>query len=92
MIRSFRHKGLKALYVSGDRNGVRTDVVPRLIRILTLLDRVRDIQEMDIPGMRLHPLKGDLAGYWSVTVTANWRLVLRFESGDASQVDLVDYH
>ncbi len=92
MIRSFRHKGLKALYARGDRSGVRADMAPGLIRILTLLDRARDIQEIDLPGMRLHLLKGDLAGYWSLTVTANWRLVFRFEDGDATQLDLMDYH
>ena len=47
---------------------------------------------MDFPGYRLHPLKGDLAGFWAVNVTANWRIIFRFENGDATDIDLVDYH
>ena len=52
----------------------------------------RDPEQLDLPGFRLHPLKGDLAGYWSITVRANWRIIFRFEQGDATDVDLVDYH
>jgi toxin HigB-1 len=62
------------------------------VRILAFLDRATRPQDMDLPGFRLHLLRGDLAGFWSGTVRANWRIVFRFEEGDATDVDLMDYH
>lgn len=79
MIQSFRHKGLKRLFESGDRRKAR-------------LDQASKVRDMNLPGFRLHPLKGDLAGYWSVMVSGNWRVVFRLENGQASDVDLIDYH
>ena len=61
-------------------------------RMLARLEEASEVDNMDLPGFRLHPLKGDLAGFWSVTVSGNWRLIFRFEDGHASHVDLVDYH
>jgi proteic killer suppression protein len=92
MIRSFKHRGLKRLYEEDDRSGVRPDLVGKLERILTALDSAVAPQALDIPGYRLHPLKGDLKGFWSVTVRANWRIVFRFEGTDAFDVALIDYH
>ena len=92
MIRSFRHKGLKRLYEDEDSSKLRPDLVDRIVAILTLLDRARTIEAMSNPSLRLHLLKGDLKGYWAVTVRANWRIIFRFESGNAFDVDLVDYH
>ena len=63
-----------------------------LARMLARLDQATEPRHLDLPGWRLHPLKGDLAGYWSITVSANWRIVFRFEQGDAADVDLLDYH
>lgn len=92
MIRSFKHRGLKRLYQRGDRSGIRGDLVDTIERILTVLDSASSPQALDLPGYRLHPLKGDLKGFWSVTVRANWRIVFRFEADDAFDVELTDYH
>ena len=93
MIRSFRHKGLRRLYDTGDTRGVSQDQAKRLRRLLFLLDNAGTLDDLDaLPGMRLHPLTGDLKGLWSLSVSGNWRLVFRFEDGEAIDVDLVDYH
>ena len=92
MIRSFRHKGLKLLFDKGDRRKVQSVYADKIERILARLEESSEVGSMDLPGFRLHPLKGDLAGFWSVTVSGNWRVIFRFESGHASDVDLVDYH
>ena len=92
MIVSFRHKGLKLLFEKGDRRRVLSDHVAKIERILARLEEASEVGNMDLPGFRLHPLKGDLAGHWSVTVSGNWRIVFHFEGGPASDVDLIDYH
>ncbi|MCL2385618.1 MAG: type II toxin-antitoxin system RelE/ParE family toxin [Alphaproteobacteria bacterium] len=92
MIRSFRHRGLKRLYERGDQSQVRADMLEKIENILAVLDRAKALEHMDLPGFRLHSLKGDLRGFWAVTVRANWRIVWRFEGADAVDVDSVDYH
>jgi proteic killer suppression protein len=92
MIRSFKHRGLKRFYELGDRSGIRPDLLETVERILTVLDSATTPQALDLPRYRLHALKGDLKGLWSVTVRANWRIVFRFEQTDAFNVDLIDYH
>ena len=92
MIRSFKNRGLKRLYEDDDRRGIRPDLVEDVEDILARLDRAETPQAMNLPGYRLHPLKGDLRGFWSVTVRANWRIVFRFEGVDAFDVELIDYH
>lgn len=92
MIRSFKHRGLKRLYEREDRSGIRPDLSDTIERILTVLDTTTSPQALNIPRYHLHPLKGDLKGYWSVTVRANWRIVFRFEGTDAFDVELIDYH
>ena len=92
MIRSFQHRGLKRLYERGDRSGIRPDLVDTVERILTVLNTATTPQALDVPRYRLHPLKGDLKGSWSVTVRANWRIIFRFEGTDALDVELIDYH
>lgn len=92
MIRSFRHKGLKALHQRGDAAGVRADHVARLCRLLAALEVAKVPDDMLRPGNRLHPLRGPLAGFWSVNVSGNWRLVFRFVGVDVHQVDYLDYH
>jgi proteic killer suppression protein len=92
IITSFRHRGLKRLYERGDRSQVGADMLDKIENILAVLD-VADVPEkMDLPGFRLHPLKGELRGFWAVTVRANWRIIWRFEGRDAVDVDLIDYH
>jgi len=92
MIVSFRHKGLKLLFDKGDGRRVLAEHVGKIERILARLEEPSEVSHMDLFGFRLHPLRGDLAGHRSVTVSGNWRIVFRFEGGDASEVDLVDYH
>lgn len=92
MIVGFRHKGLKLLFEKGDRRRVLPDHAAKIERILARLEEASEVGNMDLPGFRLHPLKGDLAGFWSVTVSGNWRIVFRFRGGNASDVDLIDYH
>jgi toxin HigB-1 len=92
MITGFRHKGLKRLYERGDRKGVNAQHAERIENILGLLDAAGVVEDMNVPTFRLHPLTGDLKGFWSVTVRANWRIVFRFEDGRAFDVDLTDYH
>lgn len=92
MIESFRHKGLKKLYQQGDRSKVAVDQADKIERILARLDQATKPDDMNLPGYRLHPLKGDLKGVWAVSVTGNWRIIFRLENGNAYDVDLVDYH
>jgi len=92
VIRSFKHRGLKRLYERGDRSGVRPDLLDTVERILSVLDAAVTPQALDLPRYRLHPLKGELKGLWSVTVRANWRIVFRFAGTDAFDVELTDYH
>ena len=92
MIRRFRHRGLRRLFEDDDRRGLNAQHVDRIRRVLAYLERAVEPRDMDLPGWRLHPLKGELAGFWSVTVTANWRIVFRFDAGDVTDVDYVDYH
>ena len=91
MIHNFRHRGLERLY-EGDRRRIPPEYAAKVERILARLDVAAHPQHMDLPGYRLHRLSGDLSDRWSVTVSRNWRLIFRFEAGDAYDVDLVDYH
>jgi len=92
MIASFRHNGLKLLFEKDDPSKLNAEYMNRLRLILSALDAANVIEDMDQPAFRLHPLKGDLKGYWAVTVRANWRVVFQFADGQASNVDLTDYH
>lgn len=92
MIRSFRHRGLKALYEGRTAARVSPQHVEKLRDILALLDRARSPDDMDLPGLRLHPLKGALKGQWAVWVSGNWRVTFRFSGGHATDVNYVDYH
>jgi toxin HigB-1 len=92
VIRSIRHKGLKRLYENDDPRGVITEHAPKPRDILARLDAAGTAADMDLPGLRLHPLKGNYRGFWAVTVRANWRVMFRFAEGDAGDVDYVDYH
>jgi proteic killer suppression protein len=92
MIRSIRHKGLKRLHQDDDRRGVIAEHVEKLRDILARLDAAGTASDMDLPGFRLHALKGNLRGFWAVTVRANWRVIFRFADCDAFDVDYMDYH
>jgi proteic killer suppression protein len=92
MIRSFKHRRLKRLYERGDRSGIRSDLLETVEDILGRLDEADAPQALNLPGYRLHPLKGDLNGFWSVTVRANWRVIFRFQGADAFDIELIDYH
>ncbi|MYE51776.1 MAG: peptidase [Gammaproteobacteria bacterium] len=92
MIRSFRHRGLKRMYERGDTSRVGPELSGRVALALADLDDAYKPSDLDLPGYRLHPLKGDLKGYWSISISGNWRMIFRLEDGDAYDVDLVDYH
>lgn len=92
MIKSFRHRGLKELYEQGRSARVTPSNVAKLLRILTALDLSSAPAGMDLPGYRLHPLKGHLKGHYAVSVSANWRVTFRFEDGHAMDIDYLDYH
>lgn len=92
MIVSFRHKGLEALYRTGSKKGVQSDHAPKLMRILSLLDVAGQARDVDLPGFRLHELKGEMAGHWSMRVNGYWRVTFRFVDQDVELVDYRDYH
>ena len=92
MIRSIKHKGLRRLFEDDDPRGVIPEHAEKLRDILARLNSAREVADMNLPGFRLHPLKGALKGFWAVTVRANWRVIFRFGEGDASDVDYMDYH
>jgi len=92
VIKSFRHKGLKQLFETGERGGVRPELAARLRRQLDVLNHARIPTDMNLPGYRLHQLKGNRTGTWSVKVSGNWRVTFRFDGEDAFDVDFEDYH
>ena len=92
MIKTFRHKGLKSLYEKDDRRKIRADHADKLKSILFMLEQMESMNDLSYPGLHLHPLRGDLAGFWSIMVSANWRIIFRFDGEDVSEIDLVDYH
>jgi len=83
---------LKRLHEDDDPRGVLNEHAERLRDILARLDAAGDISDMDLPGFRLHPLKGELRGFWAVTVRANWRVIFRIVNRDTVDVDYIDYH
>ncbi len=92
MIQSFKHRGLKRFFENNDGRRVNPDHIPRLKRILATLDAASRPEEMDAPGWGLHKLRGDLKEFYAVKVSGNWRVIFRFEDGDAYDVDYLDYH
>lgn len=92
MIKSFRHKGLKKFYDSGSSSGIQPKHAKRLKMQLTALDTASVIDDMDIPGFRLHRLKGREHNRWSIWVNANWRVTFEFQDGHVYILDYEDYH
>ncbi|WP_183724431.1 MULTISPECIES: type II toxin-antitoxin system RelE/ParE family toxin [Paraburkholderia] len=92
MIKTFRHKGLAALYLDGSRAGIQPHHASRLRILLTALDQAMGPQDMKVPCWRLHALSGDLRDHWAVWVNGNWRLTFTFEGENAILLDYQDYH
>ncbi len=92
MIRGFRHKGLERFFLSGSKAGIQPRHTDKLRLILGRLQASINPTDMDLPGLRLHELKGHRKGYWSVSVSGNWRITFRFDGIDAVDVDYEDYH
>jgi proteic killer suppression protein len=92
MIKSFKHKGLEKFYESGSTKGIQANHAKKLRMQLTALDTAQSIDDMDIPGYRLHQLTGDRKGIWTITVNANWRLTFEFEEGNVYILNYEDYH
>lgn len=92
MIKTFKHKGLRKFYETGDVSGIQPGHKQKLRIRLTALDTATCIDDMDIPGFRLHPLKVDRKGLWAIHVSKNWRVVFHFQEGNVYVVDYEDYH
>lgn len=92
MIKSFRHEGLRKLFETGSTAGTQASHAKRLRMQLAALDTARSIDDMDLPGFALHPLKGGMQGRWAVSVNGNWRLTFEFQDGNAYVLDYEDYH
>ena len=92
MITSIQHKGLKQFFETGSKKGVQSDHARRLIFILQALDTADTIDDVDMSGLNLHPLKGKMKGRWSVSVSGNWRLTFEFNNGNVELLNYEDYH
>ena len=92
MIKSFKHKGVRKFFITGNKAGIQPAHVARLSRQLLRLGKATVATDMNMPGWHLHSLKGNKAGRWAVSVSGNWRLTFRFEDGHAHDVDYDDYH
>jgi proteic killer suppression protein len=92
VIKSFRHKGIERFFLTGKTSGIQSTHADRLRRQLAALNEATNVQAMNVPGWRLHPVKGDSAGHWSIWVNANWCLTFAFDGPDAVLVDYHDYH
>ena len=91
MILSFRHKGLRLFFETGSTAGIQPSHAAKLARMLSALNRAADPQDMNQVGWKLHPLKGNMAGHWSVWVSGNWRMTFAFKGEDAELIDYRDY-
>jgi proteic killer suppression protein len=92
MIQNFKHKGLKKLFEKGNSSGVSANHLKRLKLILSLLETAETVEDMDLPGLDLHELKGNRKGVISLKVSGNWRVTFKLENGDAFDVNYEDYH
>jgi toxin HigB-1 len=88
----FKHKGLKRLFEDGETKAIRAEHIEKVENILAVLNRAANPADMNLPGFKLHSLKGEKKGFYAVTVRANWRIIFRFEEGNACDVELIDYH
>ena len=92
MIKSFKHKGLKKFYERGSKQGIQAQHAERLRMQLAAMESAFSIEDLDIPGYRLHQLKGDRKGIWSISVSGNWRITFEFSNGNIYNVKYEDYH
>ena len=92
MIQKFKHKGLKLLFESGNASGINPQHLARIRKILALLETSESIEDMNLPGLDLHQLKGDRKGEWAVKVSGNWRITFKLEKSDAFDINYEDYH
>lgn len=92
MIHSFRHKGLRRLFESGDTTGVQHAHVRKLQLVLAAIQAAPTVTALDLPGFKLHRLQGQQAGRWSIWINGNWRITFAFHDGDATLLDYEDYH
>ncbi len=92
MIKSWQHKGLKLFYLTGKKSRIRPQHARRIKLILQLLDSVKCVEQLDLPGFNLHPLKGNLKKFYAITVQANWRIIFQFDGENIILVDYLDYH
>jgi len=92
MIKSWKHKGLKLFYETGSARGIQVQHAVRLTIILQRLDAAIKPDDLNLPGMKFHSLKGQYKGYYSVSVNGNWRVIFKFENGHAILIDYLDYH
>jgi proteic killer suppression protein len=92
MIKSFKHKGLEKFYTSGSTQGIQAIHAKKLRMQLVALNTAQSVDDMDIPGYRLHQLTGNRRGIWTITVNANWRLTFEFEEGNVYILNYEDYH
>lgn len=92
MVKNFTHKGLALFYYDGVKKGIQPKHAERLADTLDRLDAAVRVEDMNFPGSGFHPLLGKMRGFWSVKISGNWRLVFRFEGGDAYDVNYIDYH
>jgi len=92
MIQNFKHKGLKKLFEKGNGSGVSANHMKRLKFILALLETAETVEDMDLPGLDLHELRGNRKSSWALKVSGNWRVTFRLENGDAFDVNYEDYH
>ena len=92
VIKSLKGRGLRLLYERGDSRGIHAELAGTVEKVLNLLDSADSPKALDLPRYRLHALKGDRAGYWAVTIRANWRIIFRIQDGHATDVELIDYH
>ncbi|MFH0975801.1 MAG: type II toxin-antitoxin system RelE/ParE family toxin [Spirochaetota bacterium] len=92
MIKSFKHKGLKIFFESGNPLKINPQHQKRIRLILSILNAAKELKDINFPGSGFHQLKGDLKGFWSVTVSGNWRIIFRFNDSEVSDIDYKDYH
>ena len=92
MIKTFKHKGLRKFFETGSVSGIQPEHKRKLRIRLTALDTATCIEDMDLPGFRFHPLKGNQQGFWAIDVSKNWRILFKFQDGNAFIVDYEDYH
>ena len=92
MIKTFKHKGLRLYFETGSTRGIQVKHAGRLRMQLVALNTAMEVSDLDIPGYKLHPLKGDRKGFWSIAVSGNWRLTFEFRDGHAYLLDYEDYH